>query len=244
MSCQEQKSAAVANAPIDMSKYPASIKSVFDAHGGLNKWNTMKSLSYDIIKDGTTEKQTLALQDRRELIEGPNFTIGYDGEKTWVDADTSYKGNPVFYRNLMFYFYAMPFVLADEGINYAEVPALEFEGVSYPGIRISYNDGVGISPKDEYFIHYNPSTKKMEWLGYTVTYFSGEKSERISWIRYTEWDTFEGLVLPTELTWQKTEDNLPTGANSARVFENIKISTDYPEDSVFAISSDGEYVEE
>ena len=65
---------------------------------------------------------------------------------------TAYEGNPKFYYNLMFYFYAMPFILADDGIKYTDAEPLVFEGKSYPGIKISYEAGVGESPEDEYVI--------------------------------------------------------------------------------------------
>ena len=51
------------------------------------------------------------------------------------------KGIPKFYYNLMFYFYAMPFILADDGIVYEDVKPLDIEGKSYPGIKISYESG-------------------------------------------------------------------------------------------------------
>jgi len=119
------------------------------------------------------------LKTRAERIEASSFTSGFDGQRYWVQADTSYKGNPKFYTNLMFYFYAMPFVLADSGINYTPVEPLVFQETKYPGFRISYGDGIGVSPEDEYFIHYHPETFEMAWLGYTVTFYSGKKSDKV-----------------------------------------------------------------
>ena len=151
--------------------YPSDLVKIFDAHGKLDKWKEMKSLSYEIVREGGNEKQLIDLISRNERIEANNFKTGYNGKEYWLEADTSYKGNPKFYHNLMFYFYAMPFVIADDGINYSKAEDLKFRDTTYPGIRISYNDGVGESPEDEYFIHYNPETYQMEWLGYTVTFF-------------------------------------------------------------------------
>ena len=71
-----------------------------------------------------------------------NYSIGFDGKDVWkLDPKDTYKGDAVFYHNLFFYFYAMPFIVADNGIIYSETPNLEFDGVSYPGVRISYNPG-------------------------------------------------------------------------------------------------------
>lgn len=202
---------------------PSDIDAVMDHHGGMQEWNRYKSMSYEIVKEKGNEKQMVNLHDRRERIEGSNFTMGYDGNDYWVEADTSFKTNPVFYKNLMFYFYAMPFVLGDPGIHYSPAQALEFEGTRYPGYRISYASDVGVSPEDEYFIHYHPSTKEMAWLGYTVTYFSKEKSTQVKWIRYDEWDTYEGLRLPKSLSWYKVEEGKPTTLRNKVDFANVTL---------------------
>ena len=222
-------------------EYPAALQKVFDQHGGLDQWNKMHAMSFEIVKEGGNEKTYVDLKDRRELIEASNFTMGYDGTQHWAEADTSYKGNPVFYKNLMFYFYAMPFVLADEGITYTKAEDLVFEGQSYPGYRISYGDGVGVSPEDEYFIHYDDQGQ-MAWLGYTVTYFSKEKSSKISWIRYNDWTNYNGLVLPKSASWYVVEDNLPKELRSKREFANVSVSeTPFP-DEKFAKIASAEYV--
>ena len=136
---------------VTTSIYPVNITKVFDAHGGLDSWNTMKSLEFTMKKSDGDEITTTDLKNRRTFIEMPNHMIGFDGEMVWLkNKDTlQYKGNPKFYYNLMFYFYAMPFILADDGINYEDVDPLVFEDKAYPGIKISYESGVGESPEDE-----------------------------------------------------------------------------------------------
>ena len=121
----------------------------------------------------------------------------------------------------MFYFYAMPFVLADPGIIYSKSDDLFFDNKSYPGYRISYNADIGVSPEDEYFIHYDSESYQMEWLGYTVTYFSKEKSTKIKWIRYDDWKEINGLILPKSLAWYELEENRPLSEKKRRQFENI-----------------------
>lgn len=219
--------------PTKTIDYPQDLQQVFEQHGGLARWQEMNSLYYEIANEEGNEKQLVQLKDRRERIEAPTFTTGYDGKNFWVEADTSYKGNPVFYHNLIFYFYAMPFVVADEGINYSPAEPLTFEGKTYPGIKIAYDAGVGVSPEDEYFVHYDPQTHQMAWLGYTVTYFSKEKSKKIAWIRYDDWTKYEGLLLPRSMTWYKTEAGQVTEPRRTRQFENVKLSTEAPADAVF-----------
>ena len=229
---------------IDLNKYPADLQKIFAHHGGLDIWHKMKSMSYEIVKEAGNEKQMIDLKDRRERIEASNSTTGYDGTDFWVEADTSYKGNPIFYHNLMFYFYAMPFVVADDGIVYSEADTLFFEEKKYPGIKIAYDAGVGISPEDEYFIHYDPDTFEMAWLGYTVTFSTKEKSKKIHWIRYNDWKKSDGLLLPNSLTWYKYENGLPTEKRSVRQFVKVVVSETAFEKSVFEKTEGAEIVEQ
>lgn len=223
--------------------YPDDLDKVFDNHGSLSKWKSMKELTFEIVKEDGNEKIMTDLNSRQERIENSSATSGFDGKNYWLMADSTYKGNVKFYTNLMFYFYAMPFVLADDGIHYTKVEDLAFEDMNYPGYRISYDDGVGLSPKDEYFIHYHPETYEMAWLGYTVTFRSGEKSEKISWIRYNDWKNFDGFKLPASLNWYKTENNLPTELRNTREFAGIKVAAEASPMGTFKMPEGAKVVE-
>jgi len=196
-------------------------------------------------KPNGDEITTTDLKNRKSLIEMPKHKIGYNGETVWLTSKdtTAYKGNPKFYYNLMFYFYAMPFVLADDGITYDEATPLVFEGQTYPGIKIGYEAGVGESPEDEYILYYNPETYKMEWLGYTVTFFSKEKSKEFHFIKYSNWQTVNGLLLPETLTWYKYENNLPTEKGNDLKFTDIQLSKEKMDASIFEVPEDAEIIE-
>ena len=215
--------------------YPESISKVFDAHGGIDAWNAMQSHVFEIEKDGQNEKTTTALKSRKSLIDAETYMIGYDGNNPWlVEKDTAtYKGNPKFYYNLMFYFHAMPFIVGDDGINYENVDALEFEGKEYPGIKISYEAGVGESPDDEYIIYYDSDTNKMAWLAYTVTFFSKEKAKKFNLIRYSDWQTVEGLQLPKTLKWHVYKDGVIGDVRNEMNFVNVSLSKEQPDSKLF-----------
>lgn len=235
LSCQSPDNSGQSNPQTEenFQNFPESLHKVLQAHGGLEQWHKMQSLYFEIVKDQQNEKHTVQLWDRRDRVEGADFVMGFDGQEVWLEADTTYKGNPEFYHNLMFYFYAMPFVLADPGINYHSVEPVTIEGLEYPGIAISYDDGIGASSKDQYIIYYHPSTFQMEWLGYTVTYFSGERSDAFNWIKYSKWATFNGLKLPTTLTWYQHENGTPTEPRNNVLFVNTKVSEDASPDHRF-----------
>ena len=242
IACQ-QNSTEQSTPPTKKASYPSALIKVFNSHGGLDLWNSKEELSFNMLKGEQSEQHITQLRDRREYIKGSNFETGYDGTNYWLKADTSaYKGNPKFYHNLMFYFYAMPFVLADPGIIYSEVDSLSFEGKNYPGIAISYQDSVGISPEDEYFIYYDPDTYQMKWLGYTVTYFSGEKSDRRSFIQYTDWQKIDGILLPKTLTWFKSEEGQITEARNSRSFDNVQLFSSEEHSTLYKIPEGGEII--
>ncbi|CAM1363122.1 DUF6503 family protein [Tenacibaculum xiamenense] len=218
-------------------KYPDAIANVLKKHGGMEKWNSMKSLSFSL----KGEKHITDLQSRKAVVKSEKYSLGFDGKDVWIQKkDTAaFKGNPEFYYNLYFYFYAMPFVLADEGITYSETTPLEFEGNSYPGIKISYGANVGTSPDDNYFIYYNPDTYKMEWLGYTVTYFSKKPTTKVNIIKYDDWENVNGLLLPKSLIWYtKDEDGKPLEPRGeATVFSSVEINETSLPDNIFEKSN-------
>ena len=145
----------VSKEDITTSIYPESITKVFDAHGGIDNWNKMQTLSFTMDKPNGKEVTTTNLKTRAELIDTPTYVAGFDGETLWVNEKdgNEYKGNAKFYKGLMMYFYAMPFIVGDDGIIYEDVEPLVFEGKTYPGILISYNAGSrGITRRSVYYL--------------------------------------------------------------------------------------------
>ena len=224
-------------------EYPEALSQVFEAHGGIQNWKAKRTLSFTIPKPDAAETHTVDLYSRKDKIEMPSASMGYTGNEVWLmDEDNTYKGNAAVYHNLMFYFYAMPFVLADDGINYADTEPLEFEGKSYPGIHISYNPGVGASPKDDYYLYYDPETHNMAWLGYTFTFISDEKSEDVSYIRYADWMEVDNVMLPKNFTWYKKEDGTMNAKNSVP-FENVSLSETGMPDGFYAMPENAKPVD-
>lgn len=226
----------VSKEDIITSIYPESITAVFNAHGSIDNWNKMMTLSFTIEKPSGKEVTTVNLKSRAELIDTPTFSQGFDGSTLWVNEKdgNEFKGNAKFYKGLMFYFYAMPFVFGDDGINYSDIEPLIFENKSYPGILISYESGIGESSDDEYKLYYDAETGQMEWLAYTVTYGKNEKSKDFHFIRYNNWQKINGLVLPKSIDWYNYENNLPTQKRNTVEFTDVILTEDAPVDSIFS----------
>ena len=240
MSCKDNKTV---ESPVDYkeekldvttSVYPENVSKIFEAHGGLDTWNKVNTLVFGMENPEGVEMTTTGTKSRESLIETEKFKIGYDGNEIWmVDDEKAYKGNAKFYYNLMFYFYAMPFVLADDGIIYEDAEPLEFEGKSYPGIKIAYEAGIGESPEDEYIVYYNPETFQMEWLAYTVTYFSKEKSKNFNFIKYDQWEKQAGLILPKTIQWYNTEGTVVKDMRNEVKFVKTEASPESKPDSFY-----------
>lgn len=169
--------------------FPEELGKVFTKHGGIESWRKAQVLSFNKGE----EVHTVDLDSRKTVINHPKYSLGFDGKEVWLveEKEGDFKGNPTFYYNLYFYFYAMPFVLADDGIIYEKSDSITFEGTEYPGYKVSYKANVGTSPDDNYIIYYHPKTYQMEWLAYTVTFKSKKPSDRYKTIRYNKWEKCE-----------------------------------------------------
>lgn len=230
---------------ISTSIYPKSITKIFDAHGGIDNWNKMKTLSFAMDKPNGKELTTTNLKTRTEFIDAPTYSMGFDGQKLWVNEKegNEYKGNAKFYKGLMMYFYAMPFIVGDDGIIYEDAEPFTFDNKTYPGVLISYESGVGVSPDDQYIIYYDNETGQMEWLAYTVTFGKDEKSTNFKYIRYNNWQTINGLKVPNSIDWYVVEDGKPTEKRNTVVFTDIVLSEDAPNSSMFSMPEGGKVIE-
>lgn len=217
---------------IQPEKYSSELKKVFDAHGGISEWKKATTLSFNKGE----EVHTVDLKSRKTVINSPNYALGFDGKEVWLQEakEKAFKGDKDFYHNLYFYFYAMPFVLADDGIIYEKTEDLVFDGKTYPGFKISYKENIGTSPDDNYIIYYNKDSYQMEWLAYTVTFNSKRPSDSYHIINYNKWENVNGLLLPKAITWYKQDSiGAPTEPRGAAteftlpLVSNTKISDSF-----------------
>ena len=61
-----------------------------------------------------------------------------------------------------------------------------------------------------------------------------DRSKKISWIKYADWQNIGGMTLPKALSWFQTEDNKPTELRNKVDFLNVNVSADKFEDQQFA----------
>ncbi len=208
--------AAAANSQSDTSEHmnalPAALRDGLEAHGGLDTWQSFAALQFDFNRAGGTETQHIDLQMRRTHWIGDGFTLGFDGDSVWVrPSEDAFFGNPRFYNGLHFYFFQSPFVLADHGTVHEDLGEQMIDGTPYRAVKVTYESGVGESPKDAYIAHFDPETGLMKVLLYTVTFNSGEPSDRFSALEYRDYQEVDGLMVPSRYvgrTWNAEERTL------------------------------------
>lgn len=217
---------------------PSPLKPYLDAHGGIDRWRSFGTLSYEVIQGDAKEKHLFDLYSRKVLLEKEEvYQLGFDGKDVWVSPnlaafDRNYP--PRFYHNLLFYFFSLPFVYADPGVIVKEMAPQEVGGKTYDVVKISFESGIGDAPKDEYINYFDAETYQLSYLLYTVTFFSGEKREDYNAISYDEWQEVNGLVVPKVFTF-RTWDGENFGEERAKdTFENVQFKEGVPAPDLFS----------
>lgn len=213
------------------------------AHGGMDRWQSFGALEYDVTRGERTENHLIDLYTRRTRQASETFTLGYDGTDVWVAPNLeAFRGNPRFSNGLDFYFFALPFVLADPGTNREDMGRVTVNGVEYDAIKISYDAGIGESPNDYYIPHFDPETGQMRLLLYTVTFRSQEPSESYGARMYEEWQTVDGLVVPkTVVSYRWDNEQYQLGDRRGEtVYSNVRFGAEQPDASTFAPPAESE----
>lgn len=215
--------------------YPEVIDKMFQAHGGLDNWKKQKSLSYHLNSGEKKEIHTIDLENRKVLINGDGYDIGFDGKEVWIspDKENSPSKSPRFYHNLYFYFHSLAFLVSDPGITYEDRGIQKMHDQDFRVVAISYNANIGDAPDDEYILYLNPSTHQLLFILYTVTYYNKEKSTSFNALKYSVWEDIDGLILPSSFSGHVYEDGKIGKERYAVNFTDISLSEDKPDQDIF-----------
>ena len=232
LSCQEVGS--------DRAK-DSVLQATFDAHGGLDKWKAFKGLEFSLINDRGERKDTqyiiTDLEKRFERIRSKKSIIGYDGNEYWKTLLDTVADNsePEFMINLQFYFFAMPFVMSDPGVNLESLGIRKIGQESYDVVKATFGDSIGVAPKDQYLLYINQQTQRLDALLYSVTYFNPDNAEKYGALVYTDWQEVEGIFLPKRVirrNWIGEKQEM-AGSRGMRTFENVKLTSTRPDSANF-----------
>lgn len=221
---------------------PDLLQKALQAHGGLDRWRSMKSMRYTVERAGKPEQHLIDLATRRVLITHADYQVGFDGQEVWVAPNLAAfgDGSARFYHNLRFYFIAMPFVVADPGINYEVLPPRTLQEKSYDALRITYDTGVGDAPEDEYILHFDQETHRMEWLLYTVTYYTGQPGDQYNALHYSDWQEVNGLLLPAKMIGYRYQQGTVGEQRYERQVIDLQMETTAVDPARFAMPAQAE----
>ncbi|WP_026839158.1 DUF6503 family protein [Gillisia sp. JM1] len=241
---KEEKSTTSSNQEMTDNRYPEDFAKVLEAHGGIEQWNNGKTLKFTIGDGSESQQHIVDLKNRMDKTVTTDYEIGYDGNNAWVlNKNGNYKGNAIFMHNLMFYFYAMPFVLADQDANYSKAEDKEINGNNYHGLKITFDSGVGASSSDEYYLYYNPETYKMAWLSYKATFGSDKKPEWPNYISYDKWSEVDGIFLPTSIAWYNVDKGEVKEEKNRVDFNTISVSNEAQPENFYSVPANATVVE-
>lgn len=221
-------------------KWPEVFSKGLAAHGGIEKWNEYNTLSYELANPNKQD-QLIDLKTRKVRITDSLYVLGFDGEEVWVSPDLAAFGtrSPRFYHNLYFYFFAMPFALADPGINYEDIGEQVINDITYRGVKVFYNQGVGDSPEDFYIAHFGLDSGLLEVLLYTVTYYSKESHEKYNALIY-EWQEVDGLQVTQSIKGYKYDSGQLGELRYEAMFNKVTFSKEIPSNDLFSIPNNSE----
>ncbi len=217
--------------------YPPLFQQALQAHGGFSTWQQQKQLKFDVYAgDSLIDHQMIALGPRKTMVQNEQYQIGYNGKDVWVMPDRAAYSGPSarFYHSLQFYFFALPFVFADPGIQYKSLGKKDFQGTPYDVLQISYKQGVGDASQDQYLCYFDSQNHQLKLLLYTATYFSGKASQDFNARLYETWQKVDGLLVPEKVISYVWNDGTLGKERNVTYYKNVAFSDIAPDDSLFA----------
>lgn len=244
MACENTNTKEAINNIAPERTFPALFTKILDAHGGLDQWEAMNTLTFEKGEGAEREYHTVDLKSRKSLIERKGkFQLGSDGEKVWVSPhrDSFPGSSPRFYHNLYFYFVAIPYVLADPGVVYEDMGEQMVGEEKYRVLKTGFQENVGDAPDDQYWLYVDPETYLVDFITYSVTYFDSAKATTYNALKY-EWGKSNGLLVPKTFIGYKWVDGALGEERYKREYGPVVYSKEKTNHQRFAIP-EGAYVE-
>ncbi|MEM1043178.1 MAG: hypothetical protein AAGI91_11170 [Bacteroidota bacterium] len=203
---------AEATARLEATEGGRLVLAAIDAHGGLERWYANGPVHFRYRYERLTGDDPIDTEQtvdtwsaRARHLMNPDSSVpdssaafGWTGEEAWVIGTDSLPTNARFWSLTPYYFVAMPFVLADPGVNLEAAGQMTAEGETYDLVRATFEAGTGDAPDDYYFLLLDPETREVGGVRYVVSYpgffpEGGSTPERL--MLYDGAQTASGIVL-------------------------------------------------
>lgn len=187
---------------------PAIVREMVLAHGGMDAWRSAPAIAFtEQWGDGELTRVIVEQGRRRAYAERPatNARMAWDGERAW---GLDWQGAPPrFAARLTYYFMHLPWMTQDPGVILGEsgTGRLPGDSTSYATVSMTFEPGVGDTPRDTYELYIDPETKRLAACRYVMTYSAvlpeGMDQAPPSVLVFGDHQTIEGLVVPMQLTF-------------------------------------------
>ncbi len=209
---------AAAQSRLEASSGGKRILDTINAHGGLAAWYAAPTSAYYweyanlgsekrfktyLVTDNQTRQvyHEIKSDGADDAAQAVVARFAWDGKEAWVQPADFSGINARFWALTPYYFQSIPFVFADPGLIFTELPPEELEGKTYDVVQVGFKSGVGDAPGDTYAVYIDPQTNRLRAIRYTVTFFGdrgatdGRKRETLFY--YDNWETVDGLNVAT-----------------------------------------------
>lgn len=198
------------------------VDSMIAAHGGMEKWSSAPAVSFEVEMlpagqtGGMVSRVTVEQGRRRAYHDVPALSarMAWDGEKAWSE-NWKLPFPPRFAALLHYYFANLPWLTRDPGVRLASEGAAKLPGdsVEYLTVRMTFEEGVGDSPRDSFLLFVNPETHRLRAVEYVSTHPAvlpkGVSSFPPNLVLYEEHATVNGLVVPTRYEFFRRDGHVP-----------------------------------
>lgn len=215
------------------------------AHGGIKTWRSYARMDYatrDFPLGANAPfnfSQTTDLNNRQHLTTGDGFTSGKNDQGAWAFPGVEALGlPPAFFESGNFYFIAMPFVFADPGVVARDLEPVSFRGRDYDRVAITYGQGIGHTPEDDYVLYIDQQTRRLKMIDFVPTSaeVNGDTPKdqlpRKALV-FEDWQEANGLLIPNKATFYGWADGELQGDGNSYTIHDVSFSKRPPRQTIF-----------
>ena len=183
------------------------------------EFRSKKAIQYDINlvyggkqrMDATITQTTDGTKIKIAHKEGK--IVGYDGKEVFAVTTDSLSGRERFNIFTWTYFFAFPHKLTDPGTQWSSMSKSNWGGTEYDAAKLTFDGGIGDTPKDWYMSYKNPETDVLEGAAYIVSFGKdvAKAEENPHAVKYADFKTVDGVPFATTFTinnWNKEQGYL------------------------------------
>lgn len=234
---REEQVVETTAATVVKSRFPEAFEKSLAAHGGMEQFNQFRALEYTLEnwpfsqKAPLTDLQRVDLKNRKVLIEGKGYRLGYNGDEVWVENPKALGTPAEFYYATPYYFSLVPFVFADPGTLFEDLGIVKLGDQQYHAIKVTYESGTGDTPEDYYILYLDPESYTVQVMTYIVSFPAFRQGKAVSELEphvivYKDFQEVEGLKMPHEFefyNWNAETGDLMEEPRGGAVFSELKL---------------------